>query len=227
MTYFGNPDDMVQKVNQWCEQNVEKYKAESLFLPAGKTPESIYQNWENEAPKWLEKLDLLQVDDVHTGAKKGMFQQFFKDHLPSFADRIKTPEQSGGECADLAILGLGKNGHVAFHEPGLAESFFYGVIDLSLKTREHLQLEDGTKGVTYGVGAFMQAKAILLIVTGQGKMGAFQKFQAGDTDIPAGFLAGHPDLTVLVDNQLASTQNLSGARKAIFAAPRSPASSGI
>lgn len=227
MTYFGSPDDMVIKVNQWCSENIEKYKAESIFIPAGKTPEPLYKNWESVRPKWLEKLELLQVDDVHTGAQKGMFKVFFNDNLPSYSERIKTPVQSGGQNADLAILGFGQNGHVAFHEPGLPESFYYGVIDLSEQTRSHLKLEDDAKGVTYGVGAFLQAKAILLIVAGSGKQRAFQKFQAGDTDIPAGFLAQHPDLTVLVDSQISLTQNLSGAKKAIFAAPRSPASSGI
>ncbi len=206
MTYFENPDDMVTRVNQWCSENIEKYKAESLFLPAGKTPEAIYQNWESKHPAWLNGLELLQVDDVYTGTKKDVFHKFFKDHLPSYSGRIKTPAQSGGQNADLAILGLGKNGHVAFHEPGLPESFFYGVIELSYETRTHLQLENDAKGITYGVGAFMQAKAILLIVTGNGKQSVFERFQAGDTHIPAGYLTRHPDLTVLVDCQLPSSQ---------------------
>lgn len=227
MTYFKSQLEMVHQVNQWCSTNIEKFSAESLFLPAGKTPEAVYQNWEQQKPHWLEKLELLQVDDVYSGKNKGMFQKFFQDHLPSYSQRVLTPAQSGGRSADLAILGLGRNGHVGFHEPGLPESFFYGVIDLCEETKSHLNLEKDAKGVTYGVGAFLQAKAVLLIVTGPGKEEVFERFQGEDTSLPVSYLKKHPELTILVDEASIKAQSLSGAEKAIFAAPNRPASSGI
>lgn len=197
MTYFSSAESMVNFVNSWCSSHVELFKAKSLFVPAGQTPVPIYENWEAQRPAWLEGVQLMQVDDVQNGKHKGMFQKFFKEHLPSYFAKIATPEQSGGRVADLAILGFGKNGHVAFHEPGLPESFFYGVIDLSPITRETLKLEPDAKGVTYGVGAFLQAKAILLIVSGNGKYDAFQDFLTQTGQSPAQFLKAHPRLTVL------------------------------
>ena len=67
MTYFENNSQLIHLVNLWCTKNIEKYKAKSIFLPAGKTPEPIYKNWELEKPQWLNELDLLQMDDIYNG----------------------------------------------------------------------------------------------------------------------------------------------------------------
>jgi 6-phosphogluconolactonase/glucosamine-6-phosphate isomerase/deaminase len=208
MTYFTNTESMVGIVNKWCETHIRLFKAKSIFLPAGQTPMAIYANWESTHPDWLDEKILMQVDDVHSGKQKGMFKNFFLEHLPTYAPRILSPEQSGGQVADLAILGLGKNGHVAFHEPGLPESFFYGVIDLSDTTKNTLKLEPDAKGVTYGVGAFLQAKAILLIVSGAGKADAFHSFLTNTGNSPVNFLRDHPHLTVLADASLKPSDHL-------------------
>ena len=180
MRYFKTSKDLIELTNRWCIEQKNIHSASSMFLPAGNTPTPIYEYWEKNDISWIEDLELKQLDEVHSGAQAGLFKKFFQEHLPSYCERVKTPEQSRGEPADLAILGLGENGHVAFHEPGMPESFFYGVIELSPITIQNLNLEPGDKGITYGVSALLQAKAILLIVSGKSKRAAFQKFMSDE-----------------------------------------------
>jgi len=179
----------------WLENRVRRYGAHSLFLPAGDTPKPLYARWRKNPPAYLAGMRLLQVDDVTTGTSKGLFARFFREELPALT--VVAPEKE--ESADLAILGLGTNGHVAFHEPGLPMSFRFGEVDLANDTAARLKLEPGTKGITYGVGAFVNAKAILLVVRGEGKREVFEKLKLGDPSVPASGLLSHPDLTVLTD----------------------------
>ena len=44
---------------------------------------------------------------------------------------------------ELAVLGLGVNGHVAFNEPGASWGGDTGVVELSPKTREVHRLQTG------------------------------------------------------------------------------------
>lgn len=179
----------------WLENRVKRYGAHSLFLPAGETPKPLYARWRKAPPAYLEGMRLLQVDDVTTGSGKGVFARFFQEELPAF--EVVAPVKEEG--ADLAILGLGTNGHVAFHEPGIPLHFRFGEVDLAEDTAARLKLEPGTRGITYGVGAFVKAKAILLVVRGEGKREIFERLKKGDPSLPASGLLSHPDLTVLTD----------------------------
>lgn len=210
MRYFKTNADLVEMTNRWCIEQKNIHSAKSIFLPAGGTPIPIFQFWEKNGFPCLEDMSLRQLDDVHSGPQKGMFKRFFQEHLARYSERVLSPEQSRGEPADLAILGLGENGHVAFHEPGLPESFFYGVIELSDKTIQNLNLNPGDKGITYGVSAFLQAKAILLIISGEKKAEAFKEFLESKEASPANWLKAHTNLTVLVNESLKTIRPIEG-----------------
>jgi 6-phosphogluconolactonase/glucosamine-6-phosphate isomerase/deaminase len=195
MEFLRAEDGGTDATEQWLESRVKRYGARSLFLPAGETPRPLYARWREAEPGYLRGLRLLQVDDVSTGREKGMFARFFREELPALAVEPPVSEVK----ADLAILGLGTNGHVAFHEPGIPASFRFGEVDLAEDTAARLKLEPGTKGVTYGVGTFFEAKAILLVVRGQNKKEILERLRKGDPSLPASGLLNHPDLTVLTD----------------------------
>ena len=93
-----------------------------------------------------------------TGPKKGVFKIFLEENLPHYRHQIRFVDDCS-RAADLAILGLGLNGHVAFHEPGIDGSFYSGSVRLSEITCDHLGLERGTWGVSYGAGAFSRSRA--------------------------------------------------------------------
>jgi glucosamine-6-phosphate deaminase len=117
-------------------------------------------------------------------------------------------EAAGG--LDLAVLGLGANGHVAFNEPGDDWALGTHVVTLADSTRRAQGLlfasesEVPRRGLTLGIASLRAARALLLLVQGEGKAAALGALRAGVADRrwPVTALLDHPDLTVLADREL-------------------------
>ncbi len=197
-------EDMVRHAHLWCQSRISsqptdpKQKVRSIFLPAGKTPTRLYQFWESQHPTYLQGVSLLQIDDVRTGPQEDVFKRYFESALPHSMGAFRSITIADDQ-ADLAILGFGLNGHVAFHEPGIPFDFYSGCVRLSSESRQSLGLKEETWGVTYGLGAFLKTKAVLLMVSGAAKRDTFRRFLAENDTFPATGLKRHADLTVLVD----------------------------
>jgi glucosamine-6-phosphate deaminase len=119
--------------------------------------------------------------------------------LPGFLNHFRWIGDSY-EQGDLAILGLGLNGHVAFHEPELPKNFYSGCVRLSEKTCNTLGVEPSTWGITYGASAFLKSKAILMLVSGTAKREVLQRLLKKDPSLPATALCSHPQFTILADS---------------------------
>lgn len=168
-------------------------------MPAGNTPIPLYENWEKHKPDFLKSLKLIQIDEV-LFKKPYLFQSYFKKNLPSYQNQIDYINEAE-KFADLALLGLGLNGHVGFHEPGISNSFFSGCLKLSSETVEQLKLEaprekDNHWGVTYGLNAFMKCRSVALVVRGASKDKVLQSVLEGDKSYPASELIQHKSLFV-------------------------------
>jgi galactosamine-6-phosphate isomerase len=106
----------------------------------------------------------------------------------------------------LCILGLGKNGHVALIEPGPCLEPHCHVAKLSEETLRHAMMSSREAkpayGMTLGIGDILQARKIVLLVTGTGKERVIARFLEGTvtTDLPATFLWLHPDVEVFLDD---------------------------
>jgi glucosamine-6-phosphate deaminase len=196
-----NNEEMTHLVADWCSEHIATHHARTVFLPAGNTPIALYERWEKQRPEEIKNLRLIQIDDVLSGPKAGMFKQFFEDHLPSFRDQFEwiesAPQTDRG--ADLALLGLGLNGHVAFHEPGMPMDFFCGCLKLSEVTHRNLELAPTTWGISYGIGAFIKSKSIAMMVNGASKRAILDRLLARDPSLPAFGLLDHPDFTIFAD----------------------------
>lgn len=166
-----------------------------MYLPAGNTCIPIYEAL-NRPDSILNEFELYQIDEVITGVKAGIFADFFKQYLGELRRPVLGVED-GEAKADLAWLGLGLNGHVGFHEPGISKEFHAGCVRLDTKTCETLSLELNTWGVTYGVGRFQQCQAILMFVRGEGKRAVVERLQAGDLQLPAAHLSGLTNFELL------------------------------
>lgn len=108
---------------------------------------------------------------------------------------------------DLAIVGLGPNGHVGFNEPGSAPDSRTRRISL---TGESVISNAGYWGsaadvplhaLTLGIGTLREARKIVLMVSGRAKAGILAKALKGSVspDIPASLFRDHPDFTVIAD----------------------------
>lgn len=106
---------------------------------------------------------------------------------------------------DLCVLGLGKNGHLGLNEPADALEPFCHISNLDEQTRQHDMLKTAgcsvTQGITLGLKDILNAKEILLLVAGEGKYDAVEKYMTATvtTAIPASFLWLHSNVNCLVD----------------------------
>ena len=112
---------------------------------------------------------------------------------------------------DLAVLGLGRNGHVAFDEPGSGLAAGVRLTRLAATTREDAAaglapLPVPEVGLTTGLGTLLACREILLLVTGSAKAGVLRDVLTGtpSPERPASLLRAHPRLTVLCDPAAAS-----------------------
>ncbi len=110
---------------------------------------------------------------------------------------------------DLAILGIGLNGHLGLNEPGGALQPFCHIEQLSPATLRHPMLHGaaaGTRrGITLGMHEILGARRILLIATGPQKAEPIRTLLSREitTGFPASFLWLHPDVTCLCDHAAA------------------------
>lgn len=114
-------------------------------------------------------------------------------------------EQLGG--IDLQLLGLGHNGHIGFNEPEEAFEKMTHCVDLQERTIEANKrffenIDDVPKqAYTMGIRTIMQARKILLIVSGEEKAGILHEALYGPVTprVPASILQLHNDVTVVAD----------------------------
>lgn len=108
---------------------------------------------------------------------------------------------------DLQILGLGHNGHIGFNEPGSAFEKETHCVTLTENTRQANARffasmdEVPTEAYTMGIKSIMQAKKIVVIVSGESKNEIVKKaFQGPITpEVPASVLQLHNDVTLVGD----------------------------
>jgi glucosamine-6-phosphate deaminase len=117
---------------------------------------------------------------------------------------------------DIALVGIGVNGHVAYLEPGRALAPRSAVVRLSASTRRGLARQGmrpvPRQALTMGIETILDARAVLLVATGKEKAKAVAAALEGriTARCPASFLALHPNGTVLLDRAAASLLPVSG-----------------
>lgn len=108
---------------------------------------------------------------------------------------------------DLQILGLGQNGHIGFNEPSHNLEIKTHVVDLTEKTIQGNARffpdisKVPKKAITMGIGSIMQARKVLLLVSGEAKKEILSKTLYGpvSTEVPASILQLHSNLMVISD----------------------------
>ena len=113
---------------------------------------------------------------------------------------------------DVAVLGLGRDGHVAFDEPGSTLGQGTRRVRLHELTRADAQEAfDGIdrvprEAITVGLRTLAAARELIVVVTGQAKAVALREMLEGPPTprTPAALLRRHPRLTVVCDVAAAS-----------------------
>jgi glucosamine-6-phosphate deaminase len=113
---------------------------------------------------------------------------------------------------DLQLLGIGRDGHIGFNEPGSSLASRTRLKTLTDQTVKDNSRFFGSEGavpklaVTMGVGTIMEARRILLLASGQEKAQALKESLEGPvtSTVTASVLQLHPHATIIADEAAAA-----------------------
>jgi glucosamine-6-phosphate deaminase len=119
-------------------------------------------------------------------------------------------ERYGG--LDFQLLGIGRNGHIGFNEPGSLINSRTRLMTLDLTTQIDAAADFGglskvsKKAITMGVGKIMEAKRVVLLAWGEHKSKNVARAVEGSVtaDVPASYLQSHQNASFIIDTAAAS-----------------------
>ena len=131
-----------------------------------------------------------------------------------YASKIRELEEKvrEGGAADLQLLGIGNNGHIAFNEASdhliaVAHTEKLTESTINANARFFEKKEDvPTMAITMGMGDILAAKKVVLAATGLAKVPAIKGLIMDDvitTQNPSTMLKMHEDAVVVIDRELA------------------------
>lgn len=116
--------------------------------------------------------------------------------------------EAGG--VDLCVLGIGRNGHIGFNEPGAPFDSRTRVVRLAESTRlvnaaDFKERRAPERAVTVGMQTIFECRQSLLLASGSNKARAVKAAVKGPVteEVPASILIQHPDSTFLLDRDAA------------------------
>ncbi len=126
----------------------------------------------------------------------------FKTYCQQYERKII---EAGG--IDLQLLGIGRDGHIAFNEPGSSLGSRTRLKTLTSETiRDNSRFFGGIENVprlaiTMGVGTILETRKCLLVAFGENKAHAISQAIEGavTAQVTASALQLHPDVTVVID----------------------------
>ncbi|MBY6271789.1 MAG: glucosamine-6-phosphate deaminase [Caldibacillus debilis] len=235
-----NYEDMSKKA---CAHIVSRIKEKPdlvLGLATGSTPIGLYQNliaeYKNNNISFRRVVTFNLDEYVGLDGNDPNSYRYFMDHqLFNHIDIDKnntfipngTAENIEEECKnyealikkfggiDLQILGIGRNGHIGFNEPGSPFNSRTQYIRLAESTRQansrfFPSLDDvPTHAITMGIGTILEAKEILLLISGKGKQEAVRRLftEEPNEDFPASAIKTHPKVFVFVDEDALASES--------------------
>jgi len=208
-----------------------------LALPTGRTPVPMYRalvrlhrqgrvDFSNATTFNLDEFVGLPPEhpgSYHAFMKRHLFAHVNLDpartHLPcGDAPRPKQEAARYGAAIaaagglDIAVLGIGANGHIGFNEPADALPAGTNVVTLCRGSRLGNAAAFGGRAsqvprqaISMGVGTILSARHVLLLATGADKAGIVARALQGPvtTRVPASLLQLHPRAVVVLDRAAA------------------------
>jgi glucosamine-6-phosphate deaminase len=149
--------------------------------------------------------DHLGLDPRYVYIPNGMANDI-EAHCDWYEQQI---QRAGG--IDVQILGMGSNGHIAFNEPGSSLGSRTRVKTLTQETRDanarffSSAEEVPRHAITMGIGTIMEARELVMLVTGESKAEALRAAVEGPltAQLPASMIQMHRKAYVIVDRAAA------------------------
>jgi glucosamine-6-phosphate deaminase len=217
-----------------CEA-IEQRPDAAIGLPTGKTPLGLYDELARRVEEGVADLSgvtAFAIDELHgvAGDHPATNATYFARHVsPRIPLRalhvmagdagdpdaecvrfVRQIEEAGG--LEVAVVGIGRNGHIAFNEPGSPFDSPARLVDLTEDTRRPYVEAFGSieatpaQGLTLGIADLRAARRVVLLALGAEKADVVsQALEGAITEaLPASVLRRHPHLTVVVDQPAGS-----------------------
>ena len=149
--------------------------------------------------------DHINIDKKNTFVASGMGD--FEANARELEEKVRE-----GGAADLQLLGIGNNGHIAFNEASdhliaVAHTEKLTESTINANARFFEKKEDvPTMAIPMGMGDILAAKKVVLAATGLAKVPAIRGLIMDDaitTQNPSTMLKMHEDAVVVIDRELA------------------------
>lgn len=203
---------------------------QTLGLATGSTPIPLYREMTGSDLDFSNMTSINLDEYVGLGVEdEQSYRHFMNDNLfdqkpfkETFVPNGKA-ENLEAECqrydaiidahpVDIQILGIGRNGHIGFNEPGADLNGTTAVVNLTESTIEANKrffdkVEDvPTKAISMGIASIMKGKQIILMAFGEDKAEAIYGMVKGPVTnhVPASALQNHDDVIVIVDDAAAA-----------------------
>ena len=168
------------------------------YLELGENRDKSFGHWTQE--HFLDRINI-SPENVHAPPA-----DLRRDDVSAFARDYERSIQAAGGL-DLAILGIGRNGHIAFNEPGSARDSRTREVELEGVTRADAAAAFGSmeqvplRAVTLGIADILAARRILVLAFGESKRECVHATLHGEVGprVPASFLREHPNVRMFVD----------------------------
>ena len=203
-----------------------------LGLATGSTPEGAYKylvDWYKQGLISFKDVLSVNLDEYvglapdHDQSYRYFMQSNLFDHVDINPDNTRVPDGLTADpkafCdgydayirsmgyADLQLLGIGRNGHIGFNEPGDCFVKETHVVDLAESTidanaRFFASRDDVPKqAISLGMGAIMGAKKVLLCASGEEKADAIYHSVCGPITphCPGSILQLHKNVVLVAD----------------------------
>lgn len=220
-------DSVAETALDFIRRLYEKKADPVLGLATGKTPLKLYARLRQAGLDFsgtsffnLDELVGLTYDDPRS------FRRFLRenllDGLGAREERIRLlrgdaadleREASDYEAAikdaggiDLQILGLGRNGHIGFNEPGSSLGSRTRPKTLDRETLADYGAGTPRFSITMGIGTILEARVLLMLATGESKAEAVRRIAEGPltSETPGSALQLHPRAHLVVDEAAAA-----------------------
>ncbi|CAN5257311.1 MAG: glucosamine-6-phosphate deaminase [Chloroflexia bacterium] len=230
--------EMSSQAADAVQEALDRTPDAAITLPTGGTPVGMYQELVRRQAAGaldLHRAQIFLLDEYYGASQhdeasltRWLFEVFLipariperNIHLiPSAAaDPIAAAAEYEEELAslgglELAVVGLGPNGHVAFNEPGSAPDSRTRLLDLTEESRNQSsaywegEAKIPEQAMTMGLGTILEARWIVLIASGIGKAGIVRRSleDAPSLDVPGSWLPSAGErLHVILDRESAS-----------------------
>ncbi|MEK7865721.1 MAG: glucosamine-6-phosphate deaminase [Planctomycetota bacterium] len=195
-----------------------------LGLPTGRTPLALYEELVRrcrEGGVSFRRATVFALDELLglRGGDPRSFRATLQGAIVARVDldstRFHSPEGDGGEYEgliaragglDLVLLGIGRNGHIAFNEPGSARESRTRRVTLATATVEEMTAAFAPdppprEAVTMGIATILESRRAVLLAVGSGKAPAVARAASGpiDASCPASWLRAHAEASLVID----------------------------